>query len=349
MKKLFICIAAFSLLSCSNKNASIISLFDRIENITSIPIIQPKLSQYPYGLTLFDSLLVWVDSYHDKNLSLFNVHKRKEMHRFGTIGQGPSETSDWPSATKYQNNYLHILDNKQNKLLVFSINEIAKDSVCRPVITYNLFQNASLLKIIQIDDNLFIGENRNSDNMYALVNDKGNIVFTGLSYPRDKNITISSNIKLLAYQGNFYQNPINNNELIHVGINGVVIDILEIRNNKIIRKKLLDYVLPEYTAVQKNDFSGALISENSIIGCCSVSVTGNFIYVLYADKTRKNKNENKENERCSNLILIFDWNGTPIKYYKSDVDLYQICVSEDNQTLYGVIMNPEAELVKFEL
>ena len=349
MKRLlFLCVFAFFLSSCSNNRSSITSIFGKIENISHISIIQPEIAQSPYGLALYDTLLVWIDPYEGKNLSLFDLSNRKEIHRFGFIGQGPIETTAWPKGRKYQKDYFHIYDNQLRKILEFSIEDIAKDTLYQPKALKSFLEQTSISGVIQVNDSLYVGEISHSDSIYALVNDNGQMVFTGYTYPEDKAGNIPFNIKSFAYQGDFYQNPRDYNLLVHVGINGIVIDILKIENDKIVREKLLTYVLPKYKSVNHNGMVGALMDRDNIIGSCSVSVTSDFIYILYADKTTVNEN-NRSNKRCSDIILVFDWEGKPIKYYKSDIDLYQICISEDDKYMYGVIMNPEVELVKFAL
>lgn len=349
MKKLlFLCASVALLFSCSNQKSSLISIFEQTENISHVSIIQPPISRSPYGLALYDTLLVWIDPYDDKHLSLFDIRNGNQIHRFGFIGKGPGEMLMWPSGRKYQQNYFHIYDNQQKQILVFPIADIANDSEYRPQISYKFDEITTVSTVVQINDSLFIGENSHSDSIYALVDNKKSIIFTGHNHPEDNKKNISSIVKSIAYQGHFYQNPDDNTLLVHIGINGVVIDILKIENNIIVRKDILKYVLPKYKPFHVNGMSSALMDDDSIIGCCDVSVTGDFIYILYADKTEVNEG-NKSNSRCSDFILVFDWNGQPVKYYKSDIDLYQICVSDDNHAMYGVTMNPEAELVKFTL
>jgi len=318
-----------------------------MENISYVSLIQPSLSQSPYGLALYDTLLVWMDPYDGKQLSLFDVRNGIQVHRFGFIGRGPGEMSMWPKGRKYQKKYFHIYDNQRSQILEFPIAEVAKDSAYRPENSFS-FLGTGLSCVTQVNDSLFIGETHQSNFIYALVNDRGHELFSGCSYPKDSWGEISPIAKSIAYQGNFFQNPDDNSLLAHVGINGVVIDILKIEDNRIIRKNRLEYILPKYKPVIINEMFGALMDDDNIIGCCSVSVSKDFIYILYADKTTINEHDER-NERCSDIILAFDWSGQPIKYYRSDVDLYQICVSENDQTLYGVAMNPEAELVKFIL
>ena len=340
MKKLFFLVFLVFLHSCSN-HKSLLSVFEQMENITHISVVQPSISRWPYALALYDTLLVWLDPYDDKHLSLFDVQNNKLLHRFGSIGVGPGEMTMWPKGRKYQHDYYHIFDNNQKQILVFPIESVVKDSLFRPIDIYNFRANTGLANVIQVNNNLFLGINNNSDSIYALLDNSGRTIFTGFSYPED-GINTSPFVKYIAYQGNFHQNPDNPYLLAHIGTSGAVVDILKIEHKKIIRKKRMNFVLPKYKPVNINGMSGALLDDESIIGSISTYVTSDFIYILYADKPEVEK-------RCSDIILVFDWMGQPIKYYKSDVDLFQICVSDDNKTIYGVIMNPEVELVKFEL
>ena len=346
-RTLLICILFIFFVSCTNRK-SLLSLFDQQKNISHVSIIQPAISHYPYSLALYDTLLVWADPFDDKHLTLFDVRNNKQVHRFGFIGNGPGEIMMWSAGKKYQQKYYHMYDVNQKRLVEYSIVDAARDSMYRPKVSYNLHRLPSLFGTAQVSDDLFIGQTSHSDEIYALFDGSGNLIFSGYTYPEDDKKNLPPNVKSFAYQGQFHQNPYDNSLLVHVGIYGAIIDILKIENNKIVRKKRHKYVLPKYSPFYIGDMSGIIQDKDNIIGSCDVAVTKDFIYILYADKTAVNEC-NESNSRSSDIILVFNWSGEPVMYYKSDVELYRICVSDDNQTMYGVIMNPEAELVKFSL
>jgi hypothetical protein len=335
------------LFSSCTKTTSIMSLFEKKENVSHRILITPSLSCSPYGLSLYDSVLILIDTYDGRHISLFDVQNQKELHRCGLIGNGPGELSDWVIAQKYHSEYYNVYDMHRKQLFSFPVLEMLKDSMFRPTQKHDFINILSFLNVIQINDSLFIGELSLSESIYGLANHRGELLFSGHHYPNDGKDVLPK-IKYHAYQGRFYSNPENNNLLLHVGFFGAVFNIMKIENQKIHILYHLPLVLPKYRPFYNGGSYGVFRDNNSIIGCVDVSVTKDYIYVLYADKPEVN-NQRKTETRCSDIILMFDWKGQAIMCYQSDVDLYQIHVSDDNQVVYAIIMNPEAQLVKLEL
>lgn len=60
------------------------------------------------------------------------------------------------------------------------------------------------------------------------------------------------------------------------------------------------------------------------------TVTNKYIYLLYSGKKFTNENAYK-----GNYIFIYDWNMNPIKKIKLNNEVYEICISDDDKTLYS--------------
>ena len=46
-----------------------------------------------------------------------------------------------------------------------------------------------------------------------------------------------------------------------------------------------------------------------------------------------------ENNRKSDTVLVFDWDGNPIKKYSLDTDAYYIAVDSTQQSLFAAVEN----------
>mgnify|MGYP001513596386 FL=1 len=46
-----------------------------------------------------------------------------------------------------------------------------------------------------------------------------------------------------------------------------------------------------------------------------------------------------ENNRKSDTVLVFDWDGNPIKKYSLDTDAYYIAVDSTQQSLFAAVKN----------
>jgi hypothetical protein len=78
-------------------------------------------------------------------------------------------------------------------------------------------------------------------------------------------------------------------------------------------------------------------------GCLSTSVSDEFIYILFSGKTMK------ENAMYSKTVLVYDWEGNPIKVLELDQELNLISVSQNDDYLVGYADDGQANLYKYRL
>ena len=341
---LLICCIA---ISCSHqKSNSLTNLFPSPIKISHEVIVTPELSKSPYGLIAYDTVLVMHDPFLGKHFSLFDIKNNKELSRFGDIGKGSGEISMWCVGRLYRENLFLVHDPNQLKLWSYPIDSIVKNYSYLPT-TLQRFPTTSIRRVCPVNDSVFIGIGMLNENKYAVLGNNGEVMHYEYKYPEDR-MSTEPNTKYFAYQGELLANPTNSYKQVFVGRHGAVIDILNIDSNYSISRIQIPYILPEYEPFNTGDMNGVFFNSNSIIGCCDACVTADYIYILYTDDLEENQS-GRSNERCSETILVFDWNGVPVKSFKADTKLYAIGVSKDNNTLFAIIKEPESVLVKFRI
>ena len=107
------------------------------------------------------------------------------------------------------------------------------------------------------------------------------------------------------------------------------------KTDKIHLIKSLHFANPNYQPVSNDNLNRVIPSKENIIGYLDICATKEYIYALYADKKRFT--DNKSNNYNSDTILVFDWNGNPIRKLKLTNEAYYICINEDRQMLYAAV------------
>ena len=74
-------------------------------------------------------------------------------------------------------------------------------------------------------------------------------------------------------------------------------------------------------------------TETGYINICS---TSQYLYALHSEKSLY------ENWRKSTTVLVFDWNGSPVKKYILPQETYYIAVNEKLKRLYAAVKNKES-------
>jgi len=75
-------------------------------------------------------------------------------------------------------------------------------------------------------------------------------------------------------------------------------------------------------------------------------VTNEYIYVLYDGREYDVENPSRY---LRDKLLVFDWNGKPVKYYQLSEGIFHFDIDEENGILYGITDYPEFHIVSFSL
>jgi hypothetical protein len=93
-----------------------------------------------------------------------------------------------------------------------------------------------------------------------------------------------------------------------------------------------------------SDYEQPRFTKDTKLSACDIASTDEYIYLLYSGKTLEiNKMV------VGDYLLVYDWDGNPVRYYKLDVPLSSMDIDFENKTIYGVAYNPEGMVVKYEL
>lgn len=138
--------------------------------------------------------------------------------------------------------------------------------------------------------------------------------------------------RYLSNQGNLVMNPEKHTFAGSINFSSNI-DFFEIVNNKIELIKSLRLGDPINKPVNEEGIYYVDLTENTQTGYIDLSATSKYVYALYSDKKMY------ENNRKSDTVLVFDWDGNPIKKYSLDTDAYYIAVDSTQQSLFAAVKN----------
>lgn len=119
---------------------------------------------------------------------------------------------------------------------------------------------------------------------------------------------------------------------------GGIMEILRL-DDKIKSDTLRGYYKPQFRK-QGNEY---VFTEETRFCFYYMTASNNYLYVLSFDSNTF--------EYMSTDIQVYDWQGNPVKKYKTDRPLQSICVDEKRGKVYAISMTPEREqiLISFKL
>ncbi len=118
----------------------------------------------------------------------------------------------------------------------------------------------------------------------------------------------------------------NNKKIVLAYIHTDVIEIFDINTKKSISLKGPENFNTEFKNFQNRWFE----NEETRVAFIGGATTNKYIYLLYSGK-----NFSDEKAFKGSNIFVYDWEMNPVKKIKLNKEVYQICITDDDKTLYS--------------
>lgn len=294
------------------------------------------------GLICAGENLIVYDYHSGNGYSLFDKVTGKFIARFGSIGQGPSEIALGCYGYLSRKNF-YVFDDQARTVIKYSIDSLRHNKVNgSPVcLAKSNIPDVDISRLIAINDSLFLcAGTYKSRYQYVLFNSKDQVLDYGVDIYNAADSTFNVHTKFLSNQGDLVKHPDNDKFAYTINFSSNI-DFIKIVNNKIELIKSLRLGNPILTSVTNTIYGGGMscsadLSENTQIGFINICATDEFVYALYSDKMAF------ESQRKSNTVLVFDWDGNPVKKYVLDADAYYIAADEKQHNLFVAVKNADA-------
>ena len=334
----------FVLVACDgNRSDSPIGLFsDEINTIEEeYPVIDDSIISID-RLQSNNSYLVFIGGHPEKNFSLFSISSGEYICQFGTFGQGPGEI------LRGTEGYLS-LDNKftafdfAGRIFSYNIDSVVNDRNTTPVplLRYQIEDVDLFSQVIPVNDSLFFGAGSYKETyQYVLFDKSSNIIDYGVNIFNAFNNRFNASHKSLSNQGILIKHPVKK-IFAYIVFYSSNLDIIEVQENHINVVKMLRLRNPTGQPTPTDRYYSVDLDVSSPMGYIDIAPGTDYIYALYTDK-KWIDNYGKGNQRNSDIILVFDWEGNPVKKYKLNREVYCITVNESLNKLFASCINSES-------
>lgn len=279
----------------------------------------------PYIMQYADGVLYFCNVFTSPLLTALHWETMEWIGEFGNKGQGPNEYLGFNTISTI-GNQVAVYDNNKSEYIRIKVKEnntfthnkvkIVKDGICSPFKVYALTEHNMLATGVI------------KNHRFAIYDDKGKVVTTFGEYPKDnidKNDKDAANA--FAYQSHITYN--NSKQILAAGLfqgEGLIFyDMSDIHHPKVIKEHL--YRLPAYTDHSNDNSKSVIFKRNSTFGFLTLAATEKYCIGLFSGNNAKNWKAKK--------LLIFDWNGTPIKEIKLSQEYEYMTASENEIILFG--------------
>jgi hypothetical protein len=309
----------------------------------SILGVNPNDIPSPYSISVIDTFLV-LDNLTPSNIGssfyVYSIKSKKKTYEYLAIGGGPCEVpgmlGNWTTRRPHG---IEFDSPNQQVIKTFKIGQQFTTNNCNfdTTLCYG-YINQRLTSISQLNDSIFITSGFFSDGRIGILNSRTQLFKTYFNYP-DSNEVKLDNIapKAMVFQGRYTCHP-NGMRFAWTNV-GDIFEIFDYKDGEITRVKSYYGNMPKY----RSGDGGYLFLREHNRGFISDSKTGKYIYLLYSTKTLG------ERIYTADCLLVFDWNGNPIRRYTLDVPIRGIFTNDD-KTLYAIAeIGDDTQVVTFNM
>ena len=293
------------------------------------------------GLVCDGENLIVYDYHSNSSYTLFDEKTGEYIARFGTIGQGPIEIPVGCYGYLLKGCF-SVFDDQTRIVMKYNLDSLrsGKVNAAPKRLTKYDIPDAQISRLIAINDSTFFSAGTYRDRYQYLLFDKNSKV---LDYSVDiynvADSTFNKYTKFLSNQGDLIMHPEKQKFACSINFSSNI-DFFEIVDNEIKLTKSLRLGNPTSQPVTSTIVGGGMycsvdLTENSQIGYINLCATGEYVYALYSEKKAI------KSTRKSNVVLVFDWSGNPVKKYLLDTDAYYIAVDETEQSMFAAVKNSE--------
>lgn len=297
-----------------------------------------------FDLLAVSDLLIVSDpdtAYHFKT---FDIATGRMIGQFAKIGDGPCEFRFPSSLQRLMNEGGKVGVNNRNSFkyaeITLSNNADSLSWVCEE---FEGKFDFNYQRFVRFAEDKFVGMGL-FDNRYAISSPPNNEITDSFgSYPfEDQSQKIDYQILAMAYQGDLLVHP-SLPWVLATTFDGYNFDILKFEGSGKLADLIQKHFWPAIFEGENGSIIQAIMKPENRIGCLSAGVSEKYIYVLFSGKTL----DNGGNE--SKTVLVFDWDGNPIKAIELDKPLRLITVSEDDKYLFGYYDDGRANIYRADL
>ncbi|MCF8307668.1 MAG: TolB-like 6-bladed beta-propeller domain-containing protein [Bacteroidales bacterium] len=305
-----------------------------------LKISSEHIGEATYSL-LIDSILVIKDTKNtDYAFHLININKKKYTKSFGKKGNGPKELAHPMGLNKnIQSENINTYASTKNKIFTYNVDSLLQKNDYKPYYIKKFM--GEFLMPVQIQNGLFITTGPFEKGRYRLTESAQNLNKFIFDYPVDSEHEEAPNeSKSMVYQGRFKLQPEGKRFAFATNRAGIL-EIFQANNGTI--SKVIDqhFYNPDYKVQSKYSVP---IYPNNKMGFTDMSATKDYLYVLYSGRTIL---KYRKKFLYGKHVLVFNWQGTPIKHYKLDKAVRCISVNKTNSLLYAWAALPEPALLEY--
>jgi hypothetical protein len=196
-------------------------------------------------------------------------------------------------------------------------------------------------RLFKIDTCFVVAGFHVKDYRFQILDSKGHLLKSCLHYQKPAAYqNLPDNIYATGFQGQYQVHP-NNRNFLFASVFSIDLQFFAFTPDSIYSKTDLLFEEPLFIV----DRGICIVSKQSKAGFQCLDSNQDYVYTLYSGKIK----EDFLNDPTTSHLLVFDWEGKPVKRYFLNMPLSTFCLNAAGDKLYGIAFMPETTIVQYDL
>lgn len=332
-----------SFLSCTSQQRDGITHFDWDDVPTPIflegdSVEFDDILMKPTRIAIVDSFMLMKNSDVERFFHIYNLNTKRKVGERIPFGIGPKEMLD-PVFVSMPDGCLGVFDRNKRKMQVYSKNLFLTSDTASPKQQF-IFNELLINPIFLPKQGIISCTMQSENNKFVAVGlDENKIIYFGDFPNRYSDMTVLE--KNTALMGDLAVKP----DASRWVMSHKSTDMIEIYDNNLKLLKRLqgpDHIIPEVRETK----GGVHRSSDSREAYFFPVAKDDYIYVLYDGRIYDIEDSTRY---LRDKLLVFDWEGNLVKYYKLSKPIFHFDIDEEHKILYGLTDNPDFHVLSFSL
>lgn len=330
MKKVVFLLVVVICISCKPSKNSLRDVFKETKNVQAKHIeFEVDSIQNPFQMRYVDGKIFLCNAFTSPLITVFDWKSGRYIGHFGDKGLGPNEFIGFNTISALGDK-LGLYDNNKKDFLLLSVN----DSIPYHYISVKIEEENGIVpfNVYGLTENIYLATGLIKEGRFALFNEKGVLIKTFGEYPKTnikQNTSYSENA--FAYQAFIAYQP--DKKILAVGNSfgeGISFyDMSDMLHPRLLKEYMMAY--PLYKDSSQGDIKSVTFQKDNIVGFVDIGASEKYCIGLFFGQTRVRGEE----WRGGDKLLIFDWDGNPVKEIYLSQRYLHMSVGSDKIILLG--------------
>lgn len=296
---------------------------------------------HPVDITVKDTLLFIKNRSTEYIYDIYNLNNNEKINECFKIGQGPNDFI-FPLIVQSMDSSVWIYDGQTSVLKEYTVSGLLGSNFPVSIKTISLRNNASRKVAVLSDGTVLASINSLPRGGFDLYDSAGLFLDSIGSFPEFTSGKLSDMEKIMSLRCGFTTNMTD-----RIFLSYLFTDLIEVYDFKGNCIKRLHGPQQIQLAMELQSAGGDNVGARPVSGktykCYSSPVhAGNEVFALYFGELSENYEERDFK------IIVFDWNGKPLRMYELDTHLFTFTVDDKHRIIYGITNSPEYRIIKFD-